>query len=47
MACANKTGLSLLRSEYLALERSVPKDTMGRINFYHVAQASSQNGDVL
>lgn len=25
------------RAEYLALERSVPKDTMGRINYHHVA----------
>lgn len=24
-------------AEYLALERSVPKDTIGRINYQHVA----------
>ena len=38
LACCNKSGLSLLRSEFLALERSVPKDRMGRFNFYHLAE---------
>ncbi len=35
---ASKIGLSLLRSEFLALERSVPKDRLGRINYFHVAE---------
>ncbi|GAX72960.1 hypothetical protein CEUSTIGMA_g415.t1 [Chlamydomonas eustigma] len=38
IACCNKVKLSLLRSEFLALERSVPKDKMGRINYYHIAE---------
>lgn len=37
MACCNKIGLSLHRSDFLALERSVPKDGAGRLNYHHVA----------
>jgi len=38
LTCCNKIGLPLLRSEFLALERSVPKDKLGRLNYYHVVQ---------
>ena len=38
ISCCNKAGLSLLRSEFLALERSVPKDRFGRFNYYHLAE---------
>eukprot|EP00955_Chlamydomonas_euryale_P060252 357663-Chlamydomonas_euryale.AAC.4 len=37
MTCCRKVGLELLRSEFLALERSVPKDTAGRINYHNIA----------
>lgn len=38
MACCNKTGFKLQRNEFLALERSVPKDAGGRFNFYHIRE---------
>mmetsp|Transcript_12584 Transcript_12584/g.22272 ORF Transcript_12584/g.22272 Transcript_12584/m.22272 type:complete len:209 (-) Transcript_12584:673-1299(-) len=39
VVCARKAGLSLDRAQFLALERAVPKDTLGRINFYQVTEA--------
>ncbi len=38
LACCNKVGLTLLRSDFLALERSVPKDKLGRINYRQVTE---------
>uniref|UniRef100_A0A7S0WN89 Uncharacterized protein n=1 Tax=Chlamydomonas leiostraca TaxID=1034604 RepID=A0A7S0WN89_9CHLO len=38
VVAAHKGGLHLTRAEFLALERAVPKDTLGRINYHHVAQ---------
>lgn len=38
MTCARKAGLELSRAEYLALERALTKDTMGRINYLQVRQ---------
>jgi hypothetical protein len=37
VVCAKKAGLHLTRAQFLALERAVPKDTLGRINFYTIA----------
>ncbi|KAL6755584.1 hypothetical protein V8C86DRAFT_2674019 [Haematococcus lacustris] len=34
---AHKAGLHLSRAQLLALERAVPKDTLGRINYYNIA----------
>lgn len=36
---AKKAGVPLDRAQFLAIERAVPKDTMGRINYYAVAEA--------
>eukprot|EP00798_Chlamydomonas_sp_ICE-L_P001897 gene1897-33308_t len=36
VTCSGKAGLRLSRDEFLTLERSVPKDIMGRINYLHV-----------
>ena len=44
LSCCTKVGLSLLRSEFLALERSVPKDALGRINYIHVKQVTNKIG---
>lgn len=38
LTCCNKIGLRLTRGEFLAIERAVPKDTMGRINYFHIDQ---------
>lgn len=38
MTCARKAGLELSRAEYLALERALTKDTMGRINYLQLEQ---------
>lgn len=45
ITAARKAGLRLSRDEFLALERSVPKDTMGRINYFHVAAVISAVSD--
>jgi hypothetical protein len=36
--CAAKAGVRLSRTEFLALERAVPKDNSGRINFFTLAE---------
>ncbi len=49
MVAANKGGLHLTRAQLLALERAVPKDTLGRINYFNVAhlitRLTSPEGD--
>lgn len=42
---ARKGGLHLSRAELLALERAVPKDTLGRINYHHVAEVVQHFAD--
>mmetsp|Transcript_5092 Transcript_5092/g.13773 ORF Transcript_5092/g.13773 Transcript_5092/m.13773 type:complete len:233 (+) Transcript_5092:137-835(+) len=37
VTAASKAGLRLARAEFLALERACPKDSRGRINYWHVA----------
>ncbi len=36
MTACKRAGLTLSRAEYLALERALTKDTMGRINYYQL-----------
>ncbi|PNH11102.1 Chitinase domain-containing protein 1, partial [Tetrabaena socialis] len=38
MVAAKRAGLALSRAEYLAMERALTKDTMGRINFLQLEQ---------
>ncbi len=39
VVCAHKAGLHLTRAHFLAIERAVPKDTLGRISIDHVTAA--------
>ena len=41
MVCCTKAGCQLVRAQLLALERSVPKDTMGRVNYYMLGQVGA------